>query len=149
MKLIRLTQGKYALVDDVDYLYLNNFKWYFNNGYAVRQKQGKKIYMHRVITGSPKLYIDHANGDTLDNRKTNLRLSTNRQNQANSRMQINNTSGFKGVYQSGTRRWRARLFTMGERINGGTYDTKEDAAKAYNRLAVKYFGEFARLNQVQ
>lgn len=159
MKKIPLTQGKFALVDDADFEWLNQWKWYFGDtGYAVRQvhvgfRDGKqiqhKVRMHRLIMSpSEDMYVDHVNSDKLDNQRFNLRVATNQQNQGNSRIQVNNTSGYKGVYSTGWGKWRARLHIMKKGINGGSYDTKEEAALAYNRLAIKHFGEFAQLNEV-
>lgn len=154
---IKLTQGKFALVDDEDFEYLNQWKWFFNNGYAVRQKHigminGKrkqeKVYLHREVMKTPiNLYTDHINHDTLDNRKSNLRICTNQQNSANMSKPKNNTTGFKGVYRS-RNKWRARIYVLKRGIGGGSYNTKEEAAKAYNLLALKYFGDFAQLNEV-
>lgn len=161
MRRIKLTQDKYATVDNEDFLELNKYKWMFNNGYASRQKHlgmfdGKqkqvRVYMHRVVTGSHKtLQTDHINGNTLDNRRSNLRLVTNSQNQMNSKLSTRNKSGFKGVYwHEGNKRWAA---VVGLNKEGkqymkhlGMFRIKEDAANAYKRAAREHFGEFARVS---
>ena len=102
-RLIPLTQGKSAIVSDSDFEYLNQFKWCISpNGYAIRNiiVNGKKTQerMHRVIAKIPLgKFTDHINGDKLDNRNFNLRIATKSQNAANAKLQINNTSGFRGV----------------------------------------------------
>lgn len=153
MKYIELTQGKRALVDNADFEYLNQWKWYYSGrlrgtSYAVRRgPEQTKIYMHKLIVNKPGFYTDHIDGNGLNNQRSNLRYATNQQNQANTSKQINNKTGYKGVYAS-RNKWRARLHILRKGIDGGTYDTKEEAAIAYNRLAIKHFGEFARLNKV-
>ena len=109
MKEIQLTQGKVALVDDEDYEYLNQWKWYANEWkggklYAVRNVRKNKQYigyesMHRLLSSNKdkKLVTDHINGNTLDNRKSNLRICTISENTKNRQIQKNNKSGFKGV----------------------------------------------------
>jgi hypothetical protein len=150
MKTIKLTQGKVTKVDDDDYEQLNKWLWYVNNkGIAVCNRQGGdgKILMHRFIlrlsTKAPD--VDHINGDKLDNRKKNLRLCTKSQNQANRGKQINNTSGFKGVFEL-NEKWLAQIRFNGRSIYLGTYASKIQAAKAYDKAAVRYYGEFAKLN---
>ena len=158
MKQIQLTQGKYALVDDEDFEWLNQWKWYYGqSGYACRQvhqgyidgkQKQRKIYMHKEILQVKGFFTDHKNGNTLDNRRTNLRAATNQQNQLNRGKPSNNRTGYKGVYPTWGGRWRARLFIHRKGINGGTYDTKEEAATAYNLIAKEHFGEFAQINEV-
>ena len=83
MKEIKLTQDKVALVDDEDYKWLNEFKWYCAAGYAARNspkingKQSINIFMHREINNTPKgMDTDHISHNRLDNRKVNLRTCT-------------------------------------------------------------------------
>lgn len=111
MKRIKLTQQKFAIIDNNDFDWLNQWKWFYNNqGYAVRSKYirssgyGKKdgksmtIYMHNLINKTPSnLETDHINRNKLDNRKENLRSVTRNQNQMNLGLIRSNTSGFKGV----------------------------------------------------
>src|SRR5688572_24444050 len=105
MKLIPLTQGKFAKVDDADYECLSQWKWMVTHyGYACRflQKDKKKrvIWMHRVINNTPDgMLTDHVNHDTLDNRRENLRTATHAYNNHNSRKRVDGvTSSYKGVY---------------------------------------------------
>jgi len=137
MKEIPLTQGKVALVDDEDYERLNKFKWHVhtcaNAVYAVRAvnyPKGKE-YMHRVIMDCPKeLQIDHIDGFCLDNRKSNLRIVTNRQNQQNRHHK--KTSEYPGVYWEKARgKWRALIRIDGIQKHLGYFKTEFGAYRAY------------------
>lgn len=147
MPLIKITQDKYTIVDSEDFEELKLFHWYFLNGYAANGVNG---LMHRFILKAPKhLQVDHKNRDRLDNRRSNLRLCTLRQNRQNQNILSTNKSGYRGVsWHHG--RWRAQI---GSRVNGksisiglGSYLLKDDAAHAYDLMAVKLFGEFATIN---
>lgn len=121
-----------------------------NTLYAYCAILKKKFYLHRLIMNPrPDEYIDHINGDGLDNRKCNLRICTNSQNNANKGKQKNNKSGYKGVSWDKTRnKWKADIMVNKKTIYLGRFNVINDAARAYNNAAVKYFGEFARLNDV-
>lgn len=158
MKIIELTKKKVAIVDDADFEYLNQWKWHISSkGYAIRREhlsgghgneKFRFVLLHRqLMTPSDKQQVDHLNGDKLDNRKANLRLCTPGENQSNRGLQSNNTSGYKGVFAYGTR-WRARIVTGRKNINLGVFDTKEQAALAYNEAALIHHGTFAKLNKV-
>ena len=155
MKKIKLTQGKYAIVDDEDFAYLNQWKWYFNNkGYAVKNnwenKKWKTIYMHRLIMNTlKKMETDHINGNKLDNRRCNLRICTKSQNQINSNVNIKNSSGYKGVcWHKDRNKWQVQIEFNGKKYYLGYFVDKIGAAKAYNQKAKELFGEFAYLNKV-
>ena len=156
-KEIELTQGRVARVDDEDFDWLNQWKWCLSklyNGkkqYATRGKCGgsktKTLLMHRLIINAKKdEHVDHRNGDGLDNRRSNLRICTMSQNQANRGPTKANTSGFKGVSPDRRGRWRARVKVNGKQKALGSFATPEEAAIAYDREARAVFGEFARLN---
>jgi hypothetical protein len=152
MKEIELTQGRVARVDDVDFHKLAGFRWHLHNkGYAARgvkageQTSSHLSLMHREITNAPKGWqVDHINGDRLDNRRENLRLATRSQNQANS-LNPRNSSGFRGVSPRNGR-WVAQTKHLGRYYSLGTFDNPEDAARAYDKAAVRLHGQFARLN---
>lgn len=156
---IPLTQNKYALVDKEDFEWLNQWKWYYAHGYAVRSdysngRPPRQVKMHRQIMGEPEgLEIDHKNTDRLDNRHENLRIATKNQNQQNARIPKNNISGYKGVsWCSQLGKWRAylqvKIDDKKKAVYLGCYENPVEGAKAYNRAALEYFGEFARINNV-
>ena len=149
--------GKFALVDNSDYEYLNQFKWHISSpGYPTRgiwssqRKQNKLVNMHRELIKSEKGFeIDHINGDKLDNRRSNLRIVTHKQNIANQKLQSKSRSGYKGVsYYKNYKKWEAYICTNKKKYRLGYFITKEEGALAYNQAAIKYFGEFARLNRI-
>lgn len=148
MKTITLTQNKVAIVDDDDYEYLSQWKWYYNrSGYATRNESGHQILLHRLLIESGDDYVDHINRNKLDNRKCNLRICSNSQNQANSTKRSNNTSGYKGVsFNKQSKKWTAQITVNKNRIHLGYFDSPEDAAIEYDKYAREYFGEFALLN---
>jgi len=154
MKEIALTQGFIAIVDDADYEWLVKRKWFYSAGYAARKSgrvlgKSKLIYMHREIIQAPDgIEVDHIRtGETLDNRRENLRLCTTAQNQYNRKIQANNSSGFKGVHwQKQKQKWCAQIKLHSHSIYIGYFDTAETAAQAYDQKARELFGEFARTN---
>lgn len=155
MKEIVLTQGKVALVDDEDFDRVNQYKWCANKirrvWYVVRNSPiidgvGKTVLLHQEILQTDS-QVDHRDGNGLNCQKHNLRMATHSQNMANSRKPAHNTSGFKGVmWHKKLSKWGAKLNLKGKQIYLGWYENKIDAAKAYDSGALKYFGEFARLN---
>lgn len=166
MKHIPLTQGKHALVDDIDYNYLNQWKWFCRYGYAIRMASQrnspgnsprnsprKSLCMHRVVAKRAGIdcsqTIDHINLDKLDNRRKSLRAATQAQQTMNVAARKDSTSGFKGVcYHKRNHKWLAQIAHNGKRHHLGLFTNKLEAAKAYNEAAIKYFGEFARLNTI-
>lgn len=150
MKQIPLTQGKFAIIDDVDFEWVNKYKWYFNSGYACTDKivNGKAIHlwMHKmIIKADVNQEVDHINGDALNNQRTNLRYVTRSQNQMNRGIHKNNKTGYKGVLiHKG--KYLARITVNRKHIYLGYYTDPKDAAKAYNEAAVKHHGEYAKLN---
>ncbi len=153
MKRIKLTQRKYASVDDCDFEWLSQWKWLYHNGYAERNSpivNGRRgvIRMHRLIAETPfGMETDHINRNRLDNQRHNLRICTLGENQCNRGKYSNNTSGYKGVFwHKASCRWRAQIKTDGKIIHLGLFDDVKDAAYAYDRAAKEYHGEFARPN---
>ena len=165
MKRIKLTQNQYALVDDGDYAELNQWKWqaHYNphtkSYYTVRTtlaKNGKRkqIGMHRIILNAPKnMQVDHINHNTLDNRKQNLRLCTQSQNQMNQARHKKTLSKYKGVdlaewkYKNKVYQyWRARIQINGKPILLGLFKSEIQASRGYDKAAKELFGEFAFIN---
>lgn len=154
MSEIKLTKGKYALVDDEDFDYLNQFKWYTSTaGYArrysrdINTKKSKYIYMHRELNNTPLgLSTDHINGDTLDNRKCNLRSCTHEQNMLNSGK---HGPGYKGIsWAVKSNKWDVRITIKRKCVRLGFFSSLEEAIMVYNNAAIKHHGEFARLNEI-
>jgi len=159
MKIIQLTQGKTTIVDDEDYLIYGHLKWHVSHGRAVRRNRPAPdrvgaIWLHREIMGNPHgVTVDHINGNPLDNRKTNLRLCTTRENMANQRKWTKPTSSkYKGVYYAPRNRnhWQAYIGSAraGGRQNLGSFATETEAGLAYNKAAVELYGDFAHLNEL-
>ena len=158
MKRIKLTQGKYTIVDNRDFKWLNQWKWHLRdtgkNLYAIRRdyssKPPKWVRMHRLIINAPDNFqVDHKNRNSLDNRRSNLRLCNNRQNHWNLLRKKKAISELKGVHwHKQNKIWRARINFYGKEINLGCYKDKYKAAIIYNKAATKYFGEFALLNKI-
>ena len=155
---IPLTQGHTAIVDDEDF-WVGYKKWFADvrdgqiyassNRPKAKGKHIGLIRLHQVIMLPPEgMEVDHINGDTLDNRRCNLRLVTKSQNQRNKGKCRTNTSGFKGVTPDGNGRWRFQI-TVGpnrERIEHIGYATAELASLAYDCVAIAHFGVHARPN---
>jgi len=155
---IALGDGIYTIVDAEDYYRFGNFKWSLGGHkrkfYAVRGAKDKNgrfemLRLHREIMNAPKgLLVDHKNGNALDNRKANLRLATHWQNSCNRKKVNTNTwSRFIGVsFHKRRGLWTAAIRYRGKHIWLGYFKTELEAALAYDRAAIKYHGEFARLN---
>jgi hypothetical protein len=151
MKQISLTRSKVALVDDADFDWLNQWKWYANQSrntfYAVRWTKSGRIKMHRLILSAPPgIETDHINHDGLDNRRANLRLATSRQNSHNRKVRKDSRTGIKGVtWKAREAKWWARISVNGKRIQLGSYREINDAAAAYRSAAKQYFGDYANV----
>lgn len=155
MKEISLTTGGSARVSDEDFDFLSQWNWSRNtNGYIYRHKyfpKGVKVIntMHTLIfermgcLGSP----DHKDRDKLNNQRENLREASGTENQANKGVQTNNTSGYKGVSRH-RGKWRAVIARKKVQFHLGYFSTPEQAALAYNKAALRMYGEFAFLNTV-
>lgn len=163
---VHLTRGYEATVDDEDAERALAFKWFaigrdghvyaarhvwFSRGPAERRGRNRLVYLHRFILGAEDgaVHVDHRNGDRLDCRRGNLRTCTHAQNLCNTKLRGDNVSGFKGVSRTASGRpWRALITISGRLTSLGRFDTKEEAAAAYDRAARDVYGEFARTNEV-
>lgn len=160
---IPLSQGYVAIVDDIDYERVSQFKWTVmlaygdsknRTPYAYRpdRSSGKQvnILLHRFILDAPKgVKVDHKDLDGLNCTRENIRLATTSQNQHNRDKQANNTSGYKGVsVVKTTGRFRAHIRVNDTFKHLGTFPTAKEAAGCYNAAAIEHHGEFARLNAI-
>lgn len=151
---IQLTKNQVCYVDSVDAEQsLCNWIALTSRGtwYALRNYMEKPLLLHRVIASKMldrelghDEFIDHIDGDTLNNRRANLRIVTHSQNCMNRKVTSANTSGYKGVWNRGNR-WYAGIKIQGKRIHLGSFDTAEEAYAAYCEAAQEIHGEFARL----
>ncbi|MFA5934997.1 MAG: AP2 domain-containing protein [Candidatus Paceibacterota bacterium] len=153
MKEILLTQGKVALVDDEDFKRLNRYKWYAakmgDTFYALRAIiVNKKQIIHRMHWSIMKgKGVDHIYHNGLDNQKDNLRFCTKSQNGMNRKPNRNSKSPYKGAqWDKVQNKWRCAIVVNKKSIYLGVYVNDIDAAKAYDKAAKKYFGEFAYIN---
>lgn len=156
MKEIELSQEQTTIVDDEDFEYLNQWKWFAVwseciKGYYVMRSQhigvinGKRkqgsVYMHRLIAKAPKgKVVDHINHNTLDNRKENLRIASYYQNQQNRKKR--GTSKYPGVsWDVPKQKWRPRIKVNGIHKSLGYFDDEREAAKAYEKACRELIGE--------
>lgn len=152
---IEISKGVFTLIDKEDLIYFVNRRWHpFKNrdklyvrGWIKDSK--KKVLFHReILNAPPEKQVDHINGNTLDNRKCNLRLCNSTDNARNKSAYKSNTSGYKGVSKAG-KKWIGHIGVNKKKLYLGVFSTKEEAALAYNEAAIKYHGEFAKLNEVE
>ena len=158
---ILLSRGYQAVVDAADYTDLSQHNWSAwmspsGTVYARRnmRRGGKRgtLYLHQQVLGyAPRgLEIDHINGNSLDNRRCNLRFCTHQQNSCNRLPNRTKLTKYKGVKKhNNCNRYEAKLKTLGKWHYLGLYKTQEEAALAYNEAAKKLFGEFAHLNRIE
>lgn len=157
-RLIPLTQGQFAKVDASDFEWLSQWKWHVKRDrggvfYAERKQYVGDdtqitVMMHREILGleiGDSRISDHISGDTLDNRRCNLRCVNHAQNMQNRKLGSNSSSGLKGVcWHSRDERWTAYIKHFGRRIHLGNFGTKEEAHASYMRASSELHGEYAR-----
>jgi hypothetical protein len=155
VKRLKLTRGFYALLDAEDYEFARRFKWRaVTKGkwtYAYGRVDGEDVFMHRaLLKAKPGEQVEHENSNGLDNRRCNLRLRSQPGNGRNQKMAAYGASEFKGVcYSKRYRNWRATIGIMNCDYSLGSYETKIEAAIAYNIGSVEFHGPFARLNDMR
>jgi hypothetical protein len=156
-KFIKLTQGQWAIVDEEDFERINMLRWhassrngkfYASHWLTTNSRTKKLVGMHRMIVCAPiHKEVDHKNHNGLDNRKTNLRICSQLQNEKNKPRYSNNASGFKGVVlRNGA--IISQITADTKVVYLGTFATLETAAEAYDSAALRYFGEFACTNKM-
>lgn len=163
VRAIPLTKGKFAIVDAADYERLSQFKWHamkHRNTFYARGRErlvgglGPLRFMHSLILGATVgVFVDHKDGDGLNNLRENLRFATTSQNGWNVNKRPSrgseHPSQFKGVYWDSARKcWIARIVKNKKRTYLGGYQSEYDAALAYDVAAFKLHGEYARFNLV-
>ena len=161
--LVTLTQGKVAVIDDADWPLVAGRKWYAHRhsgvsnhllyAHCMATENGKKCHlmMHRMILGLGRLatdpvFVDHIDGDGLNNRRENLRLCSISENQKNRRKSRHASGPYKAIAVAPSGRFVARITHNGKRIWLGTFDDAEQARLAYEAAAKKLHGEFARFS---
>lgn len=153
---IPLTLGMVAIVDETDAAAVQQYKWhasktsdghYYARGYVQQGGEWVKVYMHRHLTGAAKgVDVDHKNGDTLDNSRSNLRVCSHAENMQNVQARVSN-GRTKGVSFDRTRnKYQAYINVNGKRISLGRFATEDEAIAAHNAAALVHHGEFAALN---
>jgi len=151
-KEIVLTRGMKAIVDDEDYDAVSSMKWHVqvdSRGkiYSATDVLGSTVYLHRFLMGDGCDKVDHINGNTLDNRRCNLRNTSTSENAMNNKKtNAPRSSKYKGVTHTKDGKWKAHIGKDDEDIHIGYFDSEEEAAKAYDAKAKTLFGDKARIN---
>lgn len=153
---IPLTKGYSAVIDSEDYEKVMTAakNWQANDWGKTVYAQSRSpadhrvLMLHRVVMDAPSgMCVDHINHDTLDNRKSNLRIVTKQQNQCNVVKREGNSSRFKGVcWNKRAKLWYAYINVYGKRSHLGYYKSEEDAARAYDEASLKLHGEYGLRN---
>ena len=148
-KKIPLGDGQFAIIDDEDFDLVNQYQWRGHKGgkncdhvYAVT-----RLRMHRLIMNAPPgMVVDHINGDTLDNRKSNLRICSTAQNQQNGKAR-GGSSRFKGVsYNAQKKRWLGAFMANGKTYYVGCFIDEEECARAVDKKRKEVCGDYATTN---
>lgn len=142
----------WAVIDLCDIDRVKDVAWTIDpRGYVAGRPSGSKssVTLHRwiLIDGDSEVgTIDHADGNKLNNKRSNLRQCSQAENARNTKLAKNNSSGFKGVSLDVNGKWRARIWKDRKEIRIGTFSNIEDAVAAYDKAALELHGEFASPN---
>jgi hypothetical protein len=141
--------GKRVLIDDADLAAVSRYRWHVGSRCYIRAstgRQGRHVTLHTMLMGTPAgMVVDHINGDTLDNRRANLRVCTVSDNLKNRKRSKANRSGFKGVYRAKRGGWVAEIKSDRMKYRLGYFPSAELAHEAYCAAAKRLHGPFARL----
>jgi len=144
-----------VLIDKEDLPLLKQYNWYISmtssGPYVVRRTTAETIYLHKIILATEEqIEVDHISGNTLDNRRRNLRICSHQQNTYNTRKQAHTTSMYKGItWNQSRRKWQAQIHTNHTTHYLGLFTDEREAARKYNEAATRLFGDFARLNRLE
>jgi hypothetical protein len=156
MRTLSIKNSESIILDDFNYNLLSNKKLNVHNTRNDKYIYFKEkvnsvwrtIYIHRFIMNCPKgMCVDHINGNTMDNRLCNLRICSHGQNMCNRRKRTG-TSKYIGVVNK-RGKWNAQITHNKKTIFIGIFENEIDAAKEYNKCAINFHGEFARLNIIE
>lgn len=146
---LELSNGGFTLVDQADLPLVQDETWrHKRDGRHIYVFNGHGLRMHRVLLDAPDgMLVDHVNGNGLDNRRSNLRLCTQQENQRNRQHGLGVHSRFRGVtLHTKSGRWQAQIKVDGKSLYLGLFDDEREAARAYDAAAREHFGEFANPN---
>jgi len=146
-------KGGAVTVDEADAALVLSYQWHLHKasycvyarGYPKGNRKAGLVYMHRLLTGAPKgKDVDHRDGDGLNNRRSNIRVCSRSQNNANRKRPHGTSSRFKGVYRDAKNHcWRVELTCDGKKHRLGRFADEKEAAKAYLDKALELFGPYA------
>lgn len=143
---VTLYNSNKKLICDIDsWNSLKQYCWSECNGYvrARNTDTGSNVLFHHMVMNNK--YIDHINGNGLDNRKCNLRLANKSQNAMNQKIRVDNTSGYKGIRKLPSGKYSARIVINGVEKYLGTFDNINDAIKTREKAEIEYFSDFRRI----
>jgi hypothetical protein len=149
---ITLCNSERAVIDAADAEWASQFSWSANCGYAATRLPARDVWvtrkLHRMLLGviDPSIQVDHIDGNRLNNRRSNLRLCTQKENVRNRGKLPSRRTRFIGVMPRASGSFQAYISQDGKRRCLGTFDCEFVAAHVRDLAAVRAHGEFARLN---
>lgn len=146
------TKDTHFIIDDADEIEVKKHSWHVTtkmNGHLyIRNEKGRVLHWFLMKPPANKL-IDHINGNTFDNRRSNLRLASKSQNAQNQKLRSSSRTGFKGVcFERFTNKYKVQIVHNGKNINLGRYLTARQAAEVYDNKAIELFGQYAKTNKM-